>query len=188
MARPKSDEKRSAILTAAIQVIAAQGLSAPTATIAKAAGVSNGALFTYFDTKSDLLNLLYLQLKGEMAEATMSGLPLYTDLRVQMRYVWDRWVAWAMAHPEERKVLSYLAVSHDITPATRDAAGQTYAGIAMLLDKSRARGVLRDVPLMFAGALVMALLDATVNYMTVDAANASKHAADGFEALWRMLE
>lgn len=188
MARPKSDEKRSAILAAAIEVIAAQGLSAPTAAIARAAGVSNGALFTYFDTKADLLNVLYLQLKAEMAETTMSGLPLYTDLRVQMRHVWDRWVAWAMAHPEQRKVLAYLAVSHDITPATREAAGQTYAGIAKLLDNSRARGVLRDVPMMFAGALVMALLDATVNYMTLDAADAPAHAAAGFEALWRMLD
>jgi AcrR family transcriptional regulator len=187
MARPKSDEKRSAILAAAIGVIAAQGLTAPTASIARAAGVSNGALFTYFDTKAALLNALYLQLKADMAQATMAGLPLYTDLRVQMRHVWDHWVAWALAHPDERKVLAYLAVSHDITPATRDAAGHTYAGVARLLDQSRAQGVLRDVPLMFAGTLVMALLDATVNYMTLDAAAAPAHAAAGFDALWRML-
>ena len=30
------------------------GLGAPTATIAKEAGVSNGSLFTYFETKADL--------------------------------------------------------------------------------------------------------------------------------------
>jgi AcrR family transcriptional regulator len=187
MARPKSDEKRSAIMAAAIQVIAAQGLSAPTAMIAKAAGVSNGALFTYFDTKADLLNALYLHIKADMAEATMTGLPLYTDLRVQMRYVWDRWVAWAIAHPEQRKVLAYLSVSHDITPATRDAASETYAGIAALLNQSRAQGVLREAPLMFVGALVVALLDATVNYMTLDTDAAPAHAATGFDALWRML-
>lgn len=187
MARPKSDEKRNAILAAAIEVIAAQGLSAPTAAIAKAAGVSNGALFTYFDTKSDLLNALYLHVKADMAEATMTGLPLYTDLRVQMRHVWDHWVAWAIAHPEQRKVLAYLSVAHDITPATRDAASETYAGIAALLNQSRAQGVLREAPLMFVGALVVALLDATVNYMTLDTDAASAHAAAGFEALWRML-
>ena len=57
MARPKSDDKRDAILAAATRVIAAQGLSAPTAAIAKEAGVSNGSLFTYFETKADLLSL-----------------------------------------------------------------------------------------------------------------------------------
>ncbi len=57
MARPKSDDKRSAIVSAAIRVIAGQGLGAATATIAKEAGVSNGSLFTYFETKADLLKM-----------------------------------------------------------------------------------------------------------------------------------
>jgi hypothetical protein len=56
MARSKSDDRRSAIMSAAIRVIASQGLGAATATIAKEAGVSNGSLFTYFETKADLLN------------------------------------------------------------------------------------------------------------------------------------
>ena len=60
MARPRSDEKRSAIMSAAIHVIASQGLGAATATIAKEAGVSNGSLFTYFQTKADLFNQLYI--------------------------------------------------------------------------------------------------------------------------------
>jgi AcrR family transcriptional regulator len=39
-------------MSAAIRVIASEGLGAPTATIAKEAGVSNGSLFTYFETKA----------------------------------------------------------------------------------------------------------------------------------------
>jgi len=188
MARPRSDEKREAIMAAAIRIIAAQGLSAPTALIAKEAGVSNGALFTYFETKSDLVNQLYLHLKGGMAQATMSDLPVDATLRGQMRHVWDRWVQWAMAHPQERKALAYVAVSHDLTEATRAAASESYAGIATLLERSRAQGALRDAPLMFVGALVLALLDATVNYMAQDEAHAPAHAATGFDALWRILE
>lgn len=37
------------------------------------AGVSNGSLFVYFDTKSVLLNELYLALKTEMAAAATAG-------------------------------------------------------------------------------------------------------------------
>jgi hypothetical protein len=40
MARPRSEDKRNAILDAAIQVIAVEGVSAPTAKIAKMAGVA----------------------------------------------------------------------------------------------------------------------------------------------------
>ena len=75
MPRPRSDEKRIAILEAATRVIVTQGLSAPTAGIAKEAGVANGSLFTYFETKTDLFNQLYLELKDEMASAAMKGLP-----------------------------------------------------------------------------------------------------------------
>ena len=58
-------------MAAATRVIVTQGLSAPTATIAKEAGVSNGSLFTYFETKADMFNQLYLELMNSMAEATM---------------------------------------------------------------------------------------------------------------------
>ena len=62
-------------MSAAIRVIASQGLGAPTATIAKEAGISNGSLFTYFETKADLLNHLYVELKTEMAAAATRRTP-----------------------------------------------------------------------------------------------------------------
>src|ERR1700712_882639 len=105
MARPRSDEKRCAIMTAAIRIIAAQGLSAPTATIAKEAGVSNGSLFTYFETKADLLNQLYVELKAEMAAAGLDGLPTESDIRVQVFHMWSHWLRWATSCPEKRRTL-----------------------------------------------------------------------------------
>ncbi len=60
MSRPKSDDKRIAILEAALRVFAERGnLSAPTSAISKAAGVAEGTLFTYFKSKDDLINELY---------------------------------------------------------------------------------------------------------------------------------
>ena len=51
MARPRSEDKRNAILAAAVQVIARQGTSALTSQIAKIAGIAEGSLFTYFVSK-----------------------------------------------------------------------------------------------------------------------------------------
>ena len=65
MARVRSPEKRSAILQAAVHEIAKVGLGAPTAKIARRAGVAAGTLFTYFANKEELLNELYLELTGE---------------------------------------------------------------------------------------------------------------------------
>jgi AcrR family transcriptional regulator len=70
MPRPKDEDERKAIMKAAIRVIAVQGLSAPTMKIAEEARVANGSLFTYFATKADLLNQLYLELTAGMVSAS----------------------------------------------------------------------------------------------------------------------
>ena len=76
-------------MSAAIRVIAAEGLGAATATIAKEAGVSNGSLFTYFETKAELLNRLYVELKTEMAAVGLEGLPTRNGLRKQAEFMWS---------------------------------------------------------------------------------------------------
>jgi len=187
MARPRRDEKRHAILKAAAKVIARQGLSAPTAMIGKEAGVSNGALFTYFETKAELLNQLYIELKAQMAAATTTELPIDADMRDQMLYVWRGWLDWAISHPVERRALAHLGVSDDVTAQSHEAASQLYAEVANLLDRSRANGPLHDAPLMFVAALVTGVVDATIDYMMRNPDNAQQHAADGFETLWRMV-
>jgi AcrR family transcriptional regulator len=80
MERPKSDDKRDAILTAAASIFAEGGLSAPTSAISKSAGVAEGTLFMYFPTKNDLLNALYRQIKLELAEVLMSGFGRKNDV------------------------------------------------------------------------------------------------------------
>src|SRR5271170_125 len=122
MARPKSEDKRNAIMAAATRVIATHGLSASTAMIAQEAGVANGSLFTYFETKADLLNQLYLELKTELASVALEGLPVEAELREQFFHVWSKWMGLAVSHPEKRRALSRLHVSEEITPATRAAA------------------------------------------------------------------
>jgi AcrR family transcriptional regulator len=59
VARPKSEDKRNAILDTATLLFAGRGLTAaPTSEISKQAGVAEGTLFTYFKTKDDLINAL----------------------------------------------------------------------------------------------------------------------------------
>jgi AcrR family transcriptional regulator len=91
MPRPRSDEKRSAILEAATRVIVKQGLSAPTMAIAKEAGVANGSVFTYFETKTELFNQLFLELKTELAIGSMN-LPVDAKVREQFTHLWKKWL------------------------------------------------------------------------------------------------
>jgi AcrR family transcriptional regulator len=187
MARPRSEDKRDAIMAAAIKVIAAQGLSAPTALIAKEAGVSNGSLFTYFETKADLFNQLYLDLKAGMASAALGGLPARAELRKQVFHTWSNWTTWAVSNPEKRRALAQLGVSDEITPASRAAGHKTMAGIAELMQRSRANGPMRDAPMEFVAEIMNSLAEATMDYMVRDPTNAKKHCKIGFDAFWRAI-
>lgn len=187
MARPRSDDKQSAIMAAATRVIAAQGLGAPTAIIAKEAGVSNGSLFNYFETKADLLNELYVELKAEMAGAALNGLQAGGDTRSQLQHMWSQWMRWATAYPEKRRTLAHLGVSDEITPQSYQSGRDALAGIRNLLEKSRENGPMRDVPLDFITALLSGLADATIDFMLHNPDNADKTSMAAFEALWRMF-
>jgi AcrR family transcriptional regulator len=187
MARPKSDDKRSAIMAAATRVIVKQGLSAPTAVIAKEAGVANGSLFTYFPTKADLFNQLYLELKQGMAAASLKGLPVAPPFREQFAHMWSNWMRWAMAEPDKRRALALLGVSDDISRETQMASHQAMANIAALMERARAKGPMRDAPLGFVGALMNSMAEATMVFMAQDPANAEAHCKAGFDALWRVL-
>ena len=187
MSRPKSDEKKRAILEAATRIIVTQGLSAPTAGIAKEAGVANGSLFTYFETKSDLFNELYLDLKTEMASAAMKDLPSGAALREQVFHVWQNWMGWAVSYPEQRRALAQLDVSDEITPETRATGHQIMAGVAELLERSRANGPMRKSPMGFVVAIMNSVAEATMDFMTQDSTHARKHCKEGFDALWRVV-
>jgi len=187
VARPKSDDKRDAVVAAATRVIVKQGLSAPTATIAREAGIANGSLFTYFETKVDLYNQLFLELKAEMASAALEGLPARAALRSQFLHVWTNWMRWALRNPEKRRALALLGVSDDITPATRAAGHKTMADLTDLMERSRAKGPMRDAPLALVGALMNAVAEATMAFIVNDPSHADQHAATGFKAVWLML-
>ncbi|TIX50930.1 TetR/AcrR family transcriptional regulator [Alteraurantiacibacter aquimixticola] len=187
MARPRSDEKRSAILSAATCVIAAQGLGAATAAIAKEAGVSNGSLFTYFETKADLLNQLYVELKSEMSSAALDQLPAEGDVRAQAFKVWQQWIRWGATFPQKRRALAHLNVSGEITEESRQVGHQVMLGFAEILERSRKTGPLSEAPLEFVMLLVNALADTTMDFMTSHPTQADEHSKTAFEGVWRML-
>ena len=187
MPRPKGDDKRAAIMSAAARVIAAQGLGAPTATIAKEARVSNGSLFTYFNTKADLLNQLYLELKADMGAAALGGLPAGGDARELMLHMWSGWLRWAAAYSDKRRALAQLEVSDEITASTHQAASQGLTGIAGILERSRENGPMSDAPLAFVVALASALADTTIDCIIRDPDSAEAYGRTGFDALWRMI-
>jgi AcrR family transcriptional regulator len=186
MARPLSEEKRRAILKAAAQAIAAEGIGVSTARIAKAAGVADGSLFLYFPTKDDLLNQLYFSIKKEIAEWMLAEYPSQATVSERMRTVWMAYLKWGVSNPEKRQAMSQLSVSHRITQDIRAESMQHLREIDRLLKQCLGRGNANTVA--FATGIMTALSEVTIGFMSSDGRKAAKYAEMGFGALMRALD
>jgi AcrR family transcriptional regulator len=183
--RPKSGDKRNAILSAATEIIAEQGLSAATAKISRAAGVADGSLFTYFPDKDDLLNQLYIALKADMRERMISSFPESGSLKTRARHVWDSYIAWGISFPVKRRAMAQLSVSDRITEKSRRAGEAGYDDVLAIMEEIIARGALQDRPSAFAASILQALAQTTMDFITRHPKDAKRYRDRGFDAFWR---
>jgi len=187
MARVKSPEKRSAILLAAVHEIAAAGLGAPTAKIARRAGVAAGTLFTYFPNKKQLLNELYRELKGEVYARVNAKFPHKGNLERRARHIWSSYLDWSIEFPEKRKVSVQLNVSDLITPATRMRTAAERGRIDGTLSELETRSALRGLPTGFAAATMSAMQEATIEFIAKQPKRREKFIEQAFQVFWRAL-
>jgi AcrR family transcriptional regulator len=187
MARIKSPEKRSAILQAAVREIAEVGPGAPTAKIAKRAGLAAGTLFTYFANKEELLNELYAELKIEAYRKVNTNFPRKANLERRARHLWSSYLDWAIEFPEKRKVSLQLNVSDLITPETRIRADAERGMIEVTFGELEGRGALRGLPVGFAAALMGAMQEATMNFIARQPKRREELVERAFRVFWRAL-
>jgi AcrR family transcriptional regulator len=95
-------EKREAILRAALELVAENGLQhTPMSLISKRSGASAGIIYHYFESKDDLLASLYQRIKREMSRAIAAGDDPKQPLAKRFQSLWLSIFHYALAHPKE---------------------------------------------------------------------------------------
>jgi AcrR family transcriptional regulator len=187
MARPKSPEKRTAILEAAAAEIAVAGLGAATAKIAERAGVATGTLFTYFPSKDDLLNELYLYLKQDLYGRIDEGFPQSGSLERRLLHAWNAIVGWGTSCPDKRKVSLQLGVSDVLTAETRAAVANQRGLLADVLRNLEERGQSRGLTAGFATATMHAMQETAMTFSNKRPRERQAVSEQAFRAFWRMI-
>jgi AcrR family transcriptional regulator len=186
MARPKSDDKRRAILEAATEVFAERGFAhAPTSAISKTAGVAEGTLFTYFSSKDELINELYRGLRKEL-DQELSGYPFEADARIRIRFIWDRFLNRAKLQPRRLSVIKQLRASGRLF---KEAETPTLTLTELLkATKEAADGDrLKEVSAEFLVLQFRAQAEATVDYIAAHPEEEAAAREAGFYLFWRGL-
>jgi AcrR family transcriptional regulator len=184
MARPRSEDKRNAILTAATQVFAERGLGAPTSAIAAAAGVAEGTLFIYFPTKDELINVLYREIKLDVADAMMSGFPRRKSVRTRLEHVWDSFTRWGVANPLPQKALRQIEVWNGLSAESRATGTRPFAAIQQTAEEGVSQRIIQDLPQPFLAATMSALAETTMEFMRQHPKKADVYRTAGFRMLW----
>ncbi|EMJ5850491.1 TetR/AcrR family transcriptional regulator [Klebsiella aerogenes] len=111
MARPRSEEKQQALLRAATEIFAEQGLAASTVTIARKASVSEGTLFHYFENKDALIGAVGDYLLDEMENMLARSLASASPETNKIQIGWNAYIDWALENPEAYATSNKLMVS-----------------------------------------------------------------------------
>ena len=184
MARPRSGDKRRAILDAALRIFAERGIAgAPTSAISKAAGIAEGSLFTYFKTKDELLRELYLELRMEFSRH-LPDFPFGKDVYTRLKYIWNKYLDLGSAHPEQLKVLAQLRASGKLF---RDNETPPLALVEILKGTAEAAqsGELTNLPAEYLVLMYRAQAEITLEYINAHPESAAKCRELGFKMLWR---
>ena len=187
MARPRNEDRRNAILKATTELVAKQGLGAPTAAIAKRASIPHGSVFTYFKTKTDLLNVLYVDLSREMTDIVLATMPAGEDICAQFHHLWETWISWGAANLSKRRAQTLLNVSDLVTEQNRNAAFDYAEPVYQIFRRASASGALRDSPSRYIGGLIHGLAETTMDFIIRNPRKAKKLREAGLQAAWRML-
>ena len=186
MARPKSDNKRKAILESAMELFAERGIGhTPTAAISAAAAVAEGTLFTYFKTKDELINELYRELRKEM-DREMDDYPFAGDAHARLRYVWDRYLSLAMRFPKRLKVLQQLRASGRLLKDA-EAPNMTITELLHTTREAAERGGFHSASAEYLVLMFRAQAEATVEFIGAHRELETESRELGFRLLWRGL-
>ena len=156
------NERQNQIAEAAIKLFLREGVGAPTAQIAKAAGVSNGTLFNAFETKQKLIDAIYLTAKRNMFTAVQFENGATFD-RNTLHQIWSGYLSWAREKPEERQIM-HLLFEAGLASETAKAEGEKlFLPISVLFDDAFSSGLIRGPNVRFIGKLIFLHLDLVVN-------------------------
>jgi TetR/AcrR family transcriptional regulator, fatty acid metabolism regulator protein len=97
----RTDDKRQRILDAAVQVFARKGFSASRISdVASAAGIADGTVYLYFESKDDILIKLFDEVMGVHIDAARQEIARVEDAAARLRVIADHHLGLLGRNPE----------------------------------------------------------------------------------------
>lgn len=186
MARPKSEDKKQALLEAAAAAFAQSGIAASTSAIARSAGVAEGTLFRYFATKDELLNELYLAIKLRTVRMMIAGLDRTAPERERAQYL-EQLYRLGRAQPDGAQGDPPDGAQRAHHGRNPPPVKESFPELNEMCQLSVKEIFLSEAYRAFGDALFLSLAETTIEFASHDPQRAREIIALGFEAMWNAL-
>ena len=143
----RTSDKRTAILDAALELIADRGFhNTPVSMIASSSGVSAGIIYHYFDSKDDLIRDLYQEVKLDMMRSMTDGYSSALPYRDRFDIFWANSIRHVLSHPAHASFLEQFENSPYVEPSLSEEITVEVDQIMEFYVDGVADGVLKDLP------------------------------------------
>ncbi|MCP9234856.1 TetR/AcrR family transcriptional regulator [Lewinella sp. JB7] len=143
---PKGRAKRDALVRATITLVNNNGFhAAPMAKIAKLAGVAAGTIYRYFDSKQDLINQVYIEVKRSFSESAFRDYVAGDSVEEDFRKIWHNIADFKLREVEKSVFLSQCDNTPMVDEDSRREGLKHLRPLLELWERGQARGVIRPV-------------------------------------------
>lgn len=139
--------KHQQILQAALTLFVQNGFhGTPTSLVAREAGVSNGTLFNYFNTKEDLVIALYNEVKNQASQYLTTELDSAANLETLFRTLFTRSIYWGLDHPEAFRYIQQFDLSPHLTRLSAEVLLEHSLVYRAFIERGITEGVFKALP------------------------------------------
>lgn len=184
-------DKPERILATALKLFVTYGFhGTPTSKIASDAGVSNGTLFHYFNTKDELVVALYTSIREELggfldARAVETG-----TVKDRFRNFFTKSVEWAIENREAFYFLQQFRFSPHLNLVSDDEIRKQTASLTQLLEEAQALNQLKPLPTALLATLAANQIYGIYQYLSdhsLPSDQQQQMLENGFELTWAMI-
>ena len=140
-------DKRTAILDATLRLISTNGFHGTAMSkVAKEAGVSAGIIYHYFDSKDELMDELYIEVKRNFGTSLADSFESDQPLRTQIHQMLATMIRYYIRRPLESAFLEQYSRSPYHRPEIELETAQYYVPLVETFQRAKEEMIIKDLP------------------------------------------
>ncbi len=183
--------KKDKIIEAALRLFVENGFhGTATSKIAQEAGVANGTLFQYFNTKDELVTALYVSVKEEMAKYIEKNTAKSDNVREVMKSQFLASLFWALDNAVKFKFIQQFHSSPYIGKVEQEIIQNQVKPHLTLIQNGIDKGLIKKLPVDFVYSLISSQTFGVYQYLSSKPfTKVQQHDTieQSFELLWGMI-